>query len=81
MWSTTVSASCGDGERRLEAGDGVGFYSPAGSVVQNGQKISRELRWWRRKEEKRIWRSRPSVPDTIVGGDRAVAELRRGIAL
>jgi hypothetical protein len=33
----------------------------------------------RRSEVKRILRSGPSVPDTIVGGGCAVAELRRAI--
>jgi hypothetical protein len=36
---------------------------------------------WRRREVKRIWRSEPSVPDTIVGGGCAVAELWREISL
>jgi hypothetical protein len=35
----------------------------------------------RRSEVKRILMSGPSVPDTIVGGGRAVAELRREISL
>jgi hypothetical protein len=33
----------------------------------------------RRSEVKRILRSGPSVPDTIVGGGRAVAKLQRAI--